>query len=346
MKSESILAMFYSNENNLVFDNIKRTSDFSEEKTNQLKMLSFKFLGPLFLSSAKESGNSWKIDSIESSLSMQSKGTRDVDILQTFFCLNSFVDSEDRSTILSSLIGSSYTEDIKMLYNKLSKYLHPSIVQGKVVNESIMGSEFNANKFLRDELQRGADLIDFSLGSQRKMYWEEQQQYLCIGVIERKTEFDRKITNLYTFSKEDLLKKSVLQSIPSFYLLSILPDYYEKLVNETLDLFNKNTVLSNIQQIELSTKSTKAVYIEEFIIEKDIKSSYGVILIPSTNGTNADEAHNIAYFKKKIRLILDLNKILSQILPDLNKSLIYKSWKAVTEDELTNIKINLDDLGK
>ncbi|MFW9874070.1 MAG: hypothetical protein ACFFG0_13260 [Candidatus Thorarchaeota archaeon] len=49
---EIILGLFYADEDTLVFDNIKCSDDFSEEKRNELKMLSFKFLGPVFLTAA------------------------------------------------------------------------------------------------------------------------------------------------------------------------------------------------------------------------------------------------------------------------------------------------------
>ncbi len=342
MKNESILAIFYSDENNLIYDNIKRTGNFSEEKTNQLKTLSFRFLGPLFLSTIEQSGKGWKIDSIESSLSMRSGRSKDVDILQSFFCLNSFVDSEGQNTILSTLIGSSYTEDIKMLYNKLSKYVHPSIVQGKIVNESIYGSDFKFNKFIEKELQRAVDLFDFSLGSPRKMYWEEQQNYVCVGVIERRTDFNRKINNLYALDKSRLSSNALMLSIPPYYLIAILPDYYEKLINETLELFNIPTVLSNVHQIELSNNSTKAIYMEEFSVEKELKESYGVILVPKNNSWSSGEANNIAFYKKKLRLILDQNKKFNQVLPELNNDLKFEAWGAVTEEELATLSKNFE----
>ena len=54
MKSHEniILGLFFADEDNLVFDNIKYSDKFTDMKINDIKMLSYKFLGPVFLTAA------------------------------------------------------------------------------------------------------------------------------------------------------------------------------------------------------------------------------------------------------------------------------------------------------
>ena len=54
--SEIVLGIFYSDENNLIFDNIKFSESLSENSINQIKMLPYKFLGPIFLTAASGKG--------------------------------------------------------------------------------------------------------------------------------------------------------------------------------------------------------------------------------------------------------------------------------------------------
>ena len=187
MKAEEIiLGLFYADEDNLVFDKIKCSEDFSEEEKSDLKMLSFKFLGPVFLTAATGIGNNWIIEFIESSLSLSDTETFDSDVIQSFFTLNSSMGTSDGKTNLFALISTPFTEDIKLIHDEISEYIHPSILQGKTVNENLLGSRFNFDRFILNELYRGLNLIEYSLGASRKSYWEERQQYYCVGVIERK----------------------------------------------------------------------------------------------------------------------------------------------------------------
>ena len=335
---ELILGLFYSDENNLIYDTFSQ--DLTEELENNLKMLSYKFLGPLFFTAASGNGSNWKIEFIESSLSQYQDRTLNADVIQSFFSLNSSIETEDGITNLSVLIGSPYTEDINLIYRKMVEYIHPSIIQGKFTAESIMGGEFKFKNFIQYELDRGLNLIKYTLGSSRKMYWEEQQKYYCVGIIERKIEKNLKISNFYSFDKEDPLRKYILPFIPSFYVMSILPDYYENLINETLTLFNKTSVYSNIRVIRLSFHEKKVLYLEEFVVENGIKKSYGVILIPEI--PTIEEGKNLSFFKRNLRLVLDAHKELREILFTINNNFIFESWPTQSEDDLDNLRTCFD----
>ncbi|MFX1257284.1 MAG: hypothetical protein ACFFAN_05470 [Promethearchaeota archaeon] len=338
-----ILGLFFSDENNLIFDNIKFSEDLLEENVENLKILSYKFLGPLFLTAASvsvDSGENWRIEYIESSLSLQRGKIADVDIIQSFFNLNSSINYEEGTTYLSALIGSPHTEDLKMIYKKLVRYIHPSIIQGRIVQESILGGEFQFKKFIREELNRGLNLIEYSLGSSRKMYWEEQQKYYCIALIERKISNDLKSSFLYTFDKDDPFRKHLSAFIPSYYITAILPDYYDNLVKETLEAFGKKGITPNVRTIRLSAQDKHAIYLEEFITEKDTKTSYGVMLIPENE--LIEDAKNISFFKRNLRLILDANKDLIEITRKINPKFDFEKWGTSSDRELEEIRSCLD----
>ncbi len=336
-----ILGLFFSDENNIVFEKIRFSKNLSEERKDEIKTLSFKFLGPLFLTAASDEGGKWKIDYIESSLTIQSDTSFDEsEIIQSFFNLNSSTESKDGRTNLFALIGSPYTEDTKMIYEKMVQYIHPSIAQGKVIFESFLGENFKFHDFINEELTRGLDLIEYSIGSSRKMYWEEQQKYYCVGLIERVTSAESKTTNLYTFDKEGSFRRYFMSYIPSYYLMSTLPNYYEDLINETLKLFGKSSVFPNIKIIELSLGDAKVKYLEEHAIENGITKSHGVILIPNVD--DDQNSRNISYYRKNLRLILDLHKNLVEVLLEFNPNFKLKSWSAITSEDLENVKMHLD----
>ena len=93
---------------------------------------------------------------------------------------------EGNTTYLFTIIGSPYTEDVELIYQKLIRYIHPSIIQGKIVNEDINKAEFILSDFIDTELTRGISLIEHSLGSARKMggaYWKKKLKYYCIKQI-------------------------------------------------------------------------------------------------------------------------------------------------------------------
>jgi len=329
-----ILGLFFSDENNLIYD--KFSQDLTEEIEKNLKMLSYKFLGPVFFTAASGNGGNWKIEFIESSLSQYQNRTLDADVIQSFFNLNSSMETEDGSTDFSVLIGSPYTEDINLIYRKMVEYIHPSIIQGKFTAESIMGDEFRFKNFIQYELGRGLNLIEYTLGSARKFHWEEQQKYYCIGIIEKRIDEKQRISNFYSFDKEDTLRKYVLSLIPSFYVMNILPDYYENLINETLNLFNKTSVFSNIRTIKLSFQEKKVLYLEEFIVEDGIKKSYGAILIPEV--PNIDDGKNLSFFKRNLRIVLDTHKELREILFTINENFVFESWPTESEEDLDSLK--------
>ena len=342
-QEEIILGLFFANEDNLVFDNIKYSEIFSDIKINDIKMLSYKFLGPVFLTAATGIGNNWKIEFIETSLSLRDNNIEEADVLQSFFTLNSSIETQEGITNLFVLISSPYTEDTKLIYDELSNYIHPSIIQSKIVNENLLGSRFDYNKLIESELDRGINLIDYSLGISRKVYWEEEHRYYCVGLIERKTGEELRVSNLYTFNKDSDLRKRYLDYIPSYYVMSILPDYYENLINETLEIYNKKGVYPNIKRIELRYGDKKVVYLEEYNIKNDILKSYGVILIQQNEET--EENKKLSYFKKNLRLILDREMDLKDSLNKFNQHLKYERWSTISDEALNKIDIFLDKDG-
>jgi hypothetical protein len=325
----------------MVYDKIKISEDLTEEIENNLKMLSFKYLGPVFLTEMCNNGNPWNIDLVESALILQNQGLYNEKRFQSFFNINASNESEEGMANLSALIASPYTEDIKEIADELCEYILPAIIQGKIVEENFLGSKFKYSKFIQKELTRGLNLIDYSLGSSRKMYWEEQHNYYCVGLIERIVSKDYKATNLLTFDKDNLLRKKCLEFIPSYYIMAILPDYYEKLIDETLKLFNVTTISPNIRLIKLRSHEKKVIYLEEYIVDKDIKKSYGVILIEDTEGFNG--LNKISFYKKNLRLMVDGNKDVSDIMFKINPNFGSKKWDTLSNESLNDLEANLDN---
>lgn len=340
--ADLILGLFFSNEDNLIFEKLKFSEDLSQDKKDQLRMLSFQFLGAVFLTAACVDGSTWRIELIESSLSLRRGITVNGGVIQSFFNLNSSIESKDGITNLFAIIGSPFTEDIKISYQKMVDYIHPSIFQGREVNKHTLGQDFKLSRFINEELSRGLDLIEYNLGTSRKMHWEEQQKYYCVGLIEREISSKSKTSYLYTFDKDISLRKQFLNYIPSYYVMAILPDYYENLVDQTLKLFGKTNVQSNIRKIILTHQNKKVLYFEEYTIQNEIKKSYGVILIPDDN--KIKDAKNISFYHKNVRLILDVHKDLKDIMFKINPDLKYEKWGTVSEEDLNKIRMCLDNL--
>jgi hypothetical protein len=196
-----------------------------------------------------------------------------------------------------------------------------------------------------DELKRGVNVINYFLGSARKMYLEEQHKYSCVGFIERKNTFEPKVTNvvsnLYTFDVDDSLRRASLNFIPSFYVMSILPNYYENRINETLHILNKTSIYPNIRLIRLSNQKKKVVYLEEFLLENKTKRSFGVILISENEFIK--EAHNLAFYKKQLRFILDKNMNMEKTIIKINSRINpFDKWNTLSEKGLEKIKDDLD----
>ena len=340
-EGDIILGLFYSNEDNLIYDKIKNTQEISKERANQIKSLSLKFMGPLFMTMTSEDENIWRIELIESSLSLLQKKSFNADIMQTFFILNSMQKTSEGLTYLSGMVGSPYAEDIKMFYDKLDNYIHPSINQGKIVNESIFGGDFNKDKYTQQEIRRGLEFLNYSIGTSRKLHWEESQRYYCVAVLERTTGNGTDKTNLYTLDEHSVLRKEMLNHIPSYYLISILPDYYEKLIQNTLEIFEKTSIFPNIRIINIRKLDERLIYLEEFRQDNGIKKSIGVFIIPLNREDLITE--KISYFRKKLRTILDRNKHLEDELFDLNADIDNKTWSTNTEEALEEIKNKLDN---
>ncbi len=330
--------MFFSDENKLVYERIKYSREISAENVDNLKMLSFKFLGPVFLAESDIEFGQWKIELIESSLSLDIKNSTDIDVIQSFFGLNSHLETEQGTTNLFTFIGSPYTEDIRLIHDELKKYIHPSIIEDRYINKASK-SQVNEELIIKNELKRGLNLINYSLGAARKIYWEEQTRYECLGVIERESVGKSKQGNLYTFDPSFIKQHG--KELPSFYVLAVLPDYYEKLINETLNLFEIRGVYSNIRQINLSSNQKKIFYLEEFLISNSHKKSYGVILTP-TNIKKEGFPTNIAFFRKKLRSGLDSKKNLDDLIIEINSELNLTPWGLNSEEELNKIKLLLD----
>ena len=338
---DAILGLFFANEDEMVYDKIKISEDLTEERENNLKMLSFKYLGPVFLTEMCNKGNPWNIDFIESSLILQNQGSYNEKRFQSFFNINASNESEDGMVNLSALIASPYTEDIKEITDGLCEYILPALIQGKIVEENFLGSKFKHSKFIQKELTRGLNLIDYSLGSSRKVYWEEQHNYYCVGLIERIVSKYYKASNLFTFDKDNLLRKKCLEFIPSYYVMAILPDYYEKLIDETLKLFNVTTIYPNIRLIKLHSHEKKVIYLEEYVVDKDIKKSYGVILIEDPEEFNG--LNKLSFYKKNLRLMLDGNKDVSDIMLKMNPNFGFEQWDTLSNESLNDLEANLDN---
>lgn len=346
--NSTIVGIFFAEESNLIYESIKINSQLEDKDIEEIRMLPFKYLGPVFLTAASGGEQHWKIDLIESSISLSVTHTQreQADIMQSFFNITSSIDTAEGSTNLFALIGSPHTEDIKDIQDRVVEYIHPSIIQGRIVKEALE-ENFHKDKFIKAELERGADLIRSSLGSSRKMYWEEMQEYYCVGIVERTVNYESNIktSELFTFKPEDELRKRIQPNIPSFYVLSILPNYYEDQIRDTLKLFGKKGIAPNIRKIKLNSKDNGAgikhvIYLEEFKEENNMKKSYGAILIPQIKSFGDSE--RISYFRKLLRKILDSTKKVEDILQKINPFFSNKRWSTTSEEDLMNIQKYLD----
>jgi hypothetical protein len=346
MDNKGLIGLFFSDENNLIFKKIDHFKSLSDEKKIELEMLPFKFLGPVYMTDAENVAESWKIEFVESTLSLKQSGTSQADQLQSFFSLNSNLPSKNgEMTYLSAVISTPHTEDIKPLYEKMTEYIHPSIVQGQYYNKTLNKENFNRDKFINNELTRGINLLGYNLGSARKMYLDEHQKFYCVGLlannIEEEEEEEEEESIFYTFDKDDSVCQAVCLEIPSYYIISTLPNYYEELIKEILNLFNIKGIKPNLRTINLSHQDKKVIYVEEYTLINSHKKSMGAILIPA-NEKYKEESKNISIFRKKLRTYLDKKKELKDSLKKFNSKLSSYQWSISSEEDLNNIKINLD----
>ncbi len=336
-----ILGLFYSDEEKRVFDKIKYNELSSDESKSAIRVLSLRFLGPLLLSEGMIPEREWTLNRVESTL-ISLKKIKESEIIQSFTCLNSSIFSDEIKTNLFTIIGSPYTEDVELIYQKLIRYIHPNIIQGKIVNEYINKDKFDFTSFIDNELTRGINLIEHSLGSARKMYWKKKQNYYCIGITERIESKDSNVSNLYTFDYDDPLKNKYLSSIPSYYIMAILPDYYEDRIVETLKMFNRTNIIPSIRLIDLSYQNKKVLYLEEFLINKDEKKSYGLILI--NTDSKFKNSNDETFYKQKIRLVLDKNKNFEETVIEINPNINpFEKWNLNSSDSLLKIHNILDN---
>ncbi|MFW9901474.1 MAG: hypothetical protein ACFFDY_09305 [Candidatus Thorarchaeota archaeon] len=339
--SEFLLGLFFSDDQTIVYDNIKLSYELQKETIHKLRAMSLNFLGPLIMARNLYNQKGWKIDYIETSLTPQIRMTVDDTLMQSFTCLNSTKKIAESITNLFGFIGSPYTEDLTMIYEKIDKYIHPSIIQEKLIAQTIYGTNFDFNLLIEDELKRGVDLIEHTLGSPRKMYWEEKISYSTVGVIKRTKNNEIFKTNLYTFDLDDILRQEALEHIPSYYYMGILPDYYEQQMNETLRLFGKNGLNTNIIKIKISNPEKVVLYIEEFATNTDGKTSYGLILIPSNE--KIKEAQDLSFYKKKLRHMLNKNKDFERTVIELHSRINpFETWNLNSDASLKNIEKQLD----
>jgi hypothetical protein len=339
--SEFLLGLFFSDEDTLVYDNIRLSHSLSKEARRELKSISLKFLGPLFMVRTLYKQKGWKIEYIETTLTPRT-GTKFSDIpMQSFICFNSSKKKAGNITNLFTFIGSPYTEDLTMIYERLDKFIHPSIIQSKIIAQQIFDDDFDMNKLIDEEVLRGADLIEHALGSSRKMYWEEKKSYSVVAVIKRIKKEDKLESNLYTFDLDDSLRLEALDQIPSYYFMSILPDYYEKRMNETLILFGIEGLNSNIIKIKVSSPDKEVLYIEEFKTTGNEKLGYGLVLIPSND--KIKESADLFHYKKQLRDMLDKNKVFENSVIELNSKINpFENWNLNTDDTLQSIEKMLD----
>jgi hypothetical protein len=124
-------------------------------------------------------------------------------------------------------------------------------------------------------------------------------------------------------------------------LIAILPDYFENRIVETLDLFGKTEIYPNIRRIKLNGSNSEVLYIEEFLVENQIRKSIGLILIPRID--EASEYHEISFFKKKLRLILDKKKNFEKTVIEINPRINpFEKWSINSDKSLKNFKEFLD----
>ncbi len=123
--------------------------------------------------------------------------------------------------------------------------------------------------------------------------------------------------------------------------MAILPDYYDRLIDETLKLFNVTTIHSNVGLIKLHSQEKKVIYLEEYEVEKNAKKSYGVILIEDPEGFN--DLNKIAFYKKNLRLMLDKPKDVYDIMSKINSNLTVKRWNTLSDEGLKNLEAILDN---
>jgi hypothetical protein len=342
--SNKLVGLFFSDENNLVFKKIRHFHEISEKKATELEMLTFKYFGPVYMTAAEDSKQQWKIDFVEASLSLKQGTSVDGPNLQSFFTLNSNYPTEKgEMTHLSAFISSPYTEDYEPLYEKLTEYIHPCLVQGNIYNKKTNGEEFKERRFIKEELGRGLELLNYNLGSARKMYLKEHQKFYCIGLIENIYENGKEDSKFFTFDKNEQVVESIKENIPSFYIISTLPNYYETLLANTVELFNISAYSSNLRRIDLSSRENQVVYIEEYIMNGEQKRSIGVLLIP-TSEIIVQEGENISMYRKRIRKYLDNGEIHDKedFINAFNSRFSSQVWDISTEQGLNEIKMNLD----
>ena len=339
-----LTGLFYSDENNLIFKKINYFKPISEEKKIEMEMLPFKFLGPVYMTDAENIKEGWRIDFVEATLYLTQSRASKADQLQSFFSLNSNMPSmSGEMTYLSAVVSTPHTEDIKPLYEKMIHYIHPSIVQGQYYQEIMNKGDFKPSKFINKELERGVNLLEYNLGSARKVYLTEHQKFYCIGLITNIIENDEKKSIFYTFDKSDSLCESMCLEIPSYYIISTLPSYYERLIKDTLQLFEIQGIEPNLRTINLSFRKKQVIYIEEYSVNNSQKQSIGAVLIPATN-ENSKESKNISMFRKILRSHLDKGGNIEDSLDNFNPQFSTYKWFISSEEDLTNIKINLDKL--
>jgi hypothetical protein len=164
--------------------------------------------------------------------------------------------------------------------------------------------------------------------------------YSAIGVIKRINKKGVYKSNLYTFDLDDQFRKEALECIPSYYFMGILPDYYEQRMNEILSLFGKDGLNTNIIKIKVSNPDLLVLYVEEFMTIADVKTSYGLILIPSNE--KIKESRDLFFYKKKLRYMLNKKEFERSVIELNSRINPFESWNLNSNESLKNIEKKLD----
>ncbi len=345
MLSDHLLGLFFSDEQNFIYDHLVELNCISPSYREQLKVLAFRFLGPLFFSAASKSKRSWSFELIECGLILDPIKPKIGNFFQSLFVVNSSIFSQNALTNLCAVCASIYTENIDIIQEKMQTYIHPSILQGKLVGEYNQGIKFNLGEYFENEVRRGAINLKDTLGQARKAYGHpEDLEYYVVGIIERKGNLYEKTTTLFTFDQDDPLRLQIKKFIPSFYICAILPDYYEHRMIETLLIFKRDQVIPTLNKIQLTGPYGKAIYIEEYISDGEEIHSFGLILISENEYTQ--NIQKLSSYKRKLREILlnqdenERKRTLAMLNPSINP---FKEWKANTSEELHLIQNLLDE---
>lgn len=344
-KPDLILGVFFSDQNNLVYEHFRLSEMFSIKTKINLKLLANRLLGPIYFTAAYSLESDWHIDLIESSISLFHDKNKYLDVMQSFFILNSsqIIPGIDEPTNVLVFIGSPYTEDIYLMYDILTKYIHPSIIETLVINNHQFGlNNWNPKGPISKELKRASNLIESTAGQPRKSHWKKPEKYICIALNQRKISDSSDYSYFYTIYEDDPLRKKLLEYIPGYYIIAILPEYYENRIQETFSIYNREEMIPHITTIRLSDKEKELLYMEDFEINHNRKKSYGLYLLPCSN--LPIEGKPLSFYKHFLIEILenkhDFNKEIRKLNTKINS---FDKFNLHDNVELNQLQANYDE---